>query len=105
VKASLKRLQLGHIDPYQIHGFDAVTPVEEPCAVGLVGCSAAAGRRAAPRVRAGWAASPHPARRATVPRSRTDTGLQTRLCADVQGMRLHAAVRVDESRLQSAVNR
>jgi aryl-alcohol dehydrogenase-like predicted oxidoreductase len=29
VKASLKRLQLDHIDLYQIHGFDAVTPVEE----------------------------------------------------------------------------
>jgi aryl-alcohol dehydrogenase-like predicted oxidoreductase len=29
VQASLKRLQLEHIDLYQIHGFDAVTPVEE----------------------------------------------------------------------------
>jgi aryl-alcohol dehydrogenase-like predicted oxidoreductase len=29
VKASLKRLQLEHIDLYQIHGFDAATPVEE----------------------------------------------------------------------------
>ena len=29
VKASLKRLQLDHIDLYQIHGFDAVTPIEE----------------------------------------------------------------------------
>jgi aryl-alcohol dehydrogenase-like predicted oxidoreductase len=29
VKASLKRLQLDHIDLYQIHGFDPVTPVEE----------------------------------------------------------------------------
>jgi aryl-alcohol dehydrogenase-like predicted oxidoreductase len=28
-KASLKRLQLDHIDLYQIHGFDAVTPIEE----------------------------------------------------------------------------
>jgi aryl-alcohol dehydrogenase-like predicted oxidoreductase len=28
-KASLRRLQLGHIDLYQIHGFDAVTPIEE----------------------------------------------------------------------------
>ena len=27
--ASLKRLQLDHIDLYQIHGFDAVTPIEE----------------------------------------------------------------------------
>jgi aryl-alcohol dehydrogenase-like predicted oxidoreductase len=29
VKASLKRLQLDHIDLYQIHGFDTVTPMEE----------------------------------------------------------------------------
>ena len=29
VKASLKRLQLDHIDLYQIHAFDAATPVEE----------------------------------------------------------------------------
>jgi aryl-alcohol dehydrogenase-like predicted oxidoreductase len=29
VKASLKRLQLGHIDLYQIHGFDPATPIEE----------------------------------------------------------------------------
>ena len=29
VKASLKRLQLDHIDLYQIHGFDAATPIEE----------------------------------------------------------------------------
>jgi aryl-alcohol dehydrogenase-like predicted oxidoreductase len=29
VKASLKRLQLDHIDLYQVHGFDAATPVEE----------------------------------------------------------------------------
>src|SRR5580693_7070454 len=29
VAASLKRLQLEHIDLYQIHGFDAVTPIEE----------------------------------------------------------------------------
>jgi aryl-alcohol dehydrogenase-like predicted oxidoreductase len=29
VKASLKRLQLDHIDLYQIHGFDTVTPIEE----------------------------------------------------------------------------
>ena len=29
VKASLKRLQLEHIDLYQIHGFDRVTPIEE----------------------------------------------------------------------------
>jgi aryl-alcohol dehydrogenase-like predicted oxidoreductase len=29
VEASLKRLQLDHIDLYQIHGFDAATPVEE----------------------------------------------------------------------------
>lgn len=28
-KASLKRLQLDHIDLYQIHGFDSVTPMEE----------------------------------------------------------------------------
>ena len=28
-KASLKRLQLDHIDLYQLHGFDAVTPIEE----------------------------------------------------------------------------
>ena len=28
-KASLKRLQLDHIDLYQIHGFDTVTPLEE----------------------------------------------------------------------------
>ncbi len=29
VKASLKRLQLDHIDLYQIHGFDVATPIEE----------------------------------------------------------------------------
>ncbi len=29
VHASLKRLQLEHIDLYQIHGFDAATPIEE----------------------------------------------------------------------------
>lgn len=29
IKASLKRLQLDHIDLYQIHGFDPATPVEE----------------------------------------------------------------------------
>jgi aryl-alcohol dehydrogenase-like predicted oxidoreductase len=28
-KASLKRLQLDHVDLYQIHGFDVVTPIEE----------------------------------------------------------------------------
>ena len=29
VKASLKRLQMDHIDLYQIHGFDVATPIEE----------------------------------------------------------------------------
>ncbi len=29
VKASLKRLQMDHVDLYQIHGFDPVTPIEE----------------------------------------------------------------------------
>ena len=29
VKASLARLQLDHIDLYQIHGFDVATPIEE----------------------------------------------------------------------------
>ena len=29
VKASLKRLQLDHIDLYQVHAFDPVTPIEE----------------------------------------------------------------------------
>jgi aryl-alcohol dehydrogenase-like predicted oxidoreductase len=29
VKSSLRRLQLDHIDLYQIHGFDPVTPIEE----------------------------------------------------------------------------
>ncbi|WP_077037311.1 aldo/keto reductase [Pelomonas sp. KK5] len=29
VKASLRRLQLNHIDLYQIHGFDPATPIEE----------------------------------------------------------------------------
>lgn len=29
VKASLKRLQLDHIDVYQVHGFDPATPIEE----------------------------------------------------------------------------
>ena len=28
-KASLKRLQLDHVDLYQMHGFDTVTPIEE----------------------------------------------------------------------------
>jgi len=31
-KASLKRLQLDHIDLYQVHGFDPATPVEETLA-------------------------------------------------------------------------
>ena len=29
VKASLRRLQLDHIDLYQVHGFDAATPIDE----------------------------------------------------------------------------
>lgn len=29
IKASLKRLQLEHIDLYQVHGFDPATPIEE----------------------------------------------------------------------------
>jgi aryl-alcohol dehydrogenase-like predicted oxidoreductase len=29
VHASLKRLQLDHIDLYQVHGFDSITPIEE----------------------------------------------------------------------------
>ncbi len=29
VKASLRRLQLDHIDLYQIHGFDPITPIDE----------------------------------------------------------------------------
>ena len=29
VKASLKRLQLDHVDLYQVHGFDPATPIEE----------------------------------------------------------------------------
>ena len=29
VKASLTRLQLDHIDLYQVHGFDVATPIEE----------------------------------------------------------------------------
>lgn len=29
VKASLKRMQLDHVDLYQIHGFDPATPIEE----------------------------------------------------------------------------
>jgi aryl-alcohol dehydrogenase-like predicted oxidoreductase len=29
VKGSLKRLQLDHIDLYQVHGFDPATPIEE----------------------------------------------------------------------------
>ncbi|MCY0386397.1 aldo/keto reductase [Robbsia sp. Bb-Pol-6] len=29
VKASLKRLQLDHVDLYQLHGFDPATPIEE----------------------------------------------------------------------------
>ncbi len=29
VKASLKRLQIDHIDLYQVHGFDPATPIEE----------------------------------------------------------------------------
>ena len=29
LQASLKRLQLDHVDLYQIHGFDAATPIEE----------------------------------------------------------------------------
>ena len=29
VKASLKRMQLDHIDLYQLHGFDPATPIEE----------------------------------------------------------------------------
>ncbi len=32
VKASLKRLQLDHIDLYQVHGFDPATPMEETLA-------------------------------------------------------------------------
>src|SRR4029079_17878364 len=29
LRASLKRLQLDHVDLYQIHGFDPATPIEE----------------------------------------------------------------------------
>ena len=29
IAASLKRLGLDHVDLYQIHGFDPVTPIEE----------------------------------------------------------------------------
>ncbi|MFH4077299.1 aldo/keto reductase, partial [Acinetobacter baumannii] len=29
VKESLRRLQLDHIDLYQLHGFDPATPIEE----------------------------------------------------------------------------
>src|SRR6476469_360770 len=29
LKASLKRLQLEHVDLYQVHGFDPATPIEE----------------------------------------------------------------------------
>ena len=37
VKASLKRLQLDHIDLYQVHGFDPATPIEETlCALDLL---------------------------------------------------------------------
>lgn len=37
VKASLRRLQLDHIDLYQIHGFDPATPIEETvCALDLL---------------------------------------------------------------------
>jgi aryl-alcohol dehydrogenase-like predicted oxidoreductase len=37
VKASLKRLQLEHIDLYQIHGFDPATPIEETvCALDML---------------------------------------------------------------------
>ena len=32
VKASLKRLQMDHIDLYQVHGFDPATPIEETVA-------------------------------------------------------------------------
>lgn len=32
VKASLKRLKVDHIDLYQLHGFDTVTPIEESLA-------------------------------------------------------------------------
>ncbi|WCT75242.1 aldo/keto reductase [Sphingomonas naphthae] len=32
IEASLKRLQLDHVDLYQIHGFDPVTPIEETLA-------------------------------------------------------------------------
>ena len=32
VKASLKRMQLDHIDLYQVHGFDPATPIEETLA-------------------------------------------------------------------------
>ncbi len=41
VKASLKRLQLDHVDLYQVHGFDPATPIEETVGRWTCWCSTA----------------------------------------------------------------
>lgn len=78
VKESLRRLQLDHIDLYQLHGFDPATPIEEtlyaldnPCSTATCAISASrTGRRGRLPKRwafpsaSGWRAS-HPFRRIT----------------------------------------
>jgi aryl-alcohol dehydrogenase-like predicted oxidoreductase len=49
IAGSLKRLGLEHVDLYQIHGFDPVTPIEERYARSMTACRAGScGRSAAP---------------------------------------------------------
>lgn len=41
VKESLRRMQLDHIDLYQLHGFDPATPIEETLRALIRWCSTA----------------------------------------------------------------
>ncbi len=48
LKASLKRLQLDHVDLYQVHGFDPATPIEETVRALDILCSTVTSAMSAP---------------------------------------------------------